>query len=207
LQACPALPATVASLLHVILVAALAPVRQSLSYGSRPPQILRPRTAGLEYSTEISVIPTTWLTFPRGLGRGSSSCASAGLAASIGSASAIQYTVRLVILLLRVSLRRGSAARSAALRSPASKPRACARRSWPGVYSARGPEANREAERGRAGHHLIGDVDADGWCRHLGQIDAQAAARPPVGHAGPAILLVAPALDQAQHGGSAPAAL
>src|SRR5262249_4759732 len=146
LQACPALPATVASLLHVILVAALAPVRQSLSYGSRPPQILRPRTAGLEYSTEISVIPTTWLTFPRGLGRGSSSCASAGLAASIGSASAIQYTVRLVILLLRASLRRGSAARSAALRSQASKPRVCARRSSYS-FASRSGAARRLAPR------------------------------------------------------------
>src|SRR5437899_1446093 len=77
-----ALPAIITSLLKVILVAVLAPVRQSLSYGTRSPKTLRPRTAGLEYSSEISVNPATWLSLASGLGRGSSSCASAARGAS-----------------------------------------------------------------------------------------------------------------------------
>src|SRR5713226_6144592 len=53
-------------------------MRQTSPYGTSAPQIFRPFTAGLLYSTVISVRPTVCDTLPSGLGRGNCSCALAG---------------------------------------------------------------------------------------------------------------------------------
>ena len=71
------LSAKVTSLLKVILVAVLAPVRHILSNGTRPSQILRPLTPGQLYSTVTSVRPTCCVILAVGLGRGRSRSARA----------------------------------------------------------------------------------------------------------------------------------
>src|SRR5262249_5977361 len=83
------LPSIFTSRLNVTLVAALAPARHSLSYGTRLPKIFRPFTPGDEYSTVMSVRPTVWVTFAFGLKRGRSTvCADASEARIALQASA-----------------------------------------------------------------------------------------------------------------------
>src|SRR5688572_20533055 len=79
-----ATPPNVKSRLTVSFVAWFAPARQTLSYGTSAPQILRFLTAGLEYSIAKSVTPTRCSTFAFKLSEGSSiGCASA----SVGNAT------------------------------------------------------------------------------------------------------------------------
>src|SRR5688500_17906422 len=67
-----AAPPNVKSLLAVSFVAWFAPARQTLSYGTRSPQIFRFFTAGLEYSSAKSVTPTRCSSFARWLSWGRS---------------------------------------------------------------------------------------------------------------------------------------
>ena len=69
---------------------ASAPVRHTASNGTSSPHTFRPFTAGLEYSTVTSVMPTRCMTRAAGLGCGSSSvCASSVLPEPVGPTSRI----------------------------------------------------------------------------------------------------------------------
>src|SRR5262245_25971150 len=75
----------VTSLVKEMVVASLAPVRQTLSYGTRSPQMTRPCTPRRLYVSVTSVRPIVWVTEPFWLGRGSLSCANAAGANAIGA--------------------------------------------------------------------------------------------------------------------------
>src|SRR4029077_5149847 len=63
-------PPMITLVLKSIVVASLAPVRQTESYGTRLPHIVRPLTPGLWYSIFTLVSPKTWLTLAAGLAAG-----------------------------------------------------------------------------------------------------------------------------------------
>src|SRR5690349_22532017 len=70
-------PSIFTSSLNEIVVASFAPVRQTLSYGTRSPQMVRPFTPGRLYLMVMSVRPTVWVSVADGLGRGVRICAKA----------------------------------------------------------------------------------------------------------------------------------
>src|SRR5438105_3995875 len=71
-----------------MVVASFAPVRQTLSYGTSPPQIVRPFTPGRAYVMVMSVNPTVCVTTCFWLVRGTLNCGAGACCAPSGSAVA-----------------------------------------------------------------------------------------------------------------------
>src|SRR5438477_12079783 len=82
-----------------IVVASFAPVRQTLSYGTSPPKIVRPFTPGRLYVIVISVKPTVCVTTCFWLARGTFNCGAGACCAASGSA--VANAIAKIVLCMR----------------------------------------------------------------------------------------------------------